>query len=604
MQVNSWGRRFRVISGAEAGIFLTFLVLQLARLRWARRSGPTTGRLERGTLHSFDHSKPRLAVDAFAANILDGTCHPAVRQPEMNTSFLLDQAIQHHLSGSLAQAEGLYLQVLQADPSCAEAWCYLGVIQVQQGGLDAAAVSLQKALQLRPHFPEAHCNLGTLFLFQGKFECAIECYESALRFQPNLADAHLNLGKAYHELRRYPEAEASSRRAPELSPAHAGAWANLGSALQCLGRLDEALACCQRAVNCEPQSPEAHLNLGNAFLVMGKMPEAVAAFDHALRLRPGFPDAHLGRSLALLLAGDFERGWEEYEWRWQTEKVAKRYFEQPPWDGSPLDGRTILLHAEQGLGDTLQFIRYAPLVRQCGGQVIVECQKALVTLLSRSPGFDQLIGYGSALPHFDVHLPLMSLPRVFRTTLETVPNSVPYIFPDPDLVVRWRKQLSGLQGLKIGVAWQGRPDSIGGYRRAIPLKCFVPLAHVAGVHLISLQKGFGREQIDDLPDDFPIVNLGSPLDENGAFADTAAIMKVLDLVVTADTAIPHLAGALGVPVWLALSTGPAFHWLLARDDSPWYPTMRLFREREMGNFVEVFERMAEQLRDRLEGTQR
>ena len=455
-----------------------------------------------------------------------------------------------------------------------------------------------------PTFRRPTATWGPCFFFKASSSAPSSAMSRLYDFSRTLRMRIRTSGRRITSFAAIRRPRLALRRALELAPAHAGAWANLGSALQCLGRLDEALACCQRAVNCEPQSPEAHLNLGNAFLVMGKMPEAVAAFDHALRLRPGFPDAHLGRSLALLLAGDFERGWEEYEWRWQTEKVAKRYFEQPPWDGSPLDGRTILLHAEQGLGDTLQFIRYAPLVRQCGGQVIVECQKALVTLLSRSPGFDQLIGYGSALPHFDVHLPLMSLPRVFRTTLETVPNSVPYIFPDPDLVVRWRKQLSGLQGLKIGVAWQGRPDSIGGYRRAIPLKCFVPLAHVAGVHLISLQKGFGREQIDDLPDDFPIVNLGSPLDENGAFADTAAIMKVLDLVVTADTAIPHLAGALGVPVWLALSTGPAFHWLLARDDSPWYPTMRLFREREMGNFVEVFERMAEQLRDRLEGTQR
>jgi tetratricopeptide (TPR) repeat protein len=514
----------------------------------------------------------------------------------MNDTSLLHHAIQLHQSGSLVEAERLYGQVLERDPTCAHAWCYLGVVQVQRDCLDAAATSLQNALYLLPQFPEAHCNLGTVFLYQGKVDRAIDCYKSALRFQPNLADAHSNLGKAYLELRRYSEAEANSRRALELAPEHADAWANLGSALQRLGRLDEALACCQKAVGYQPQSPDAHLNLGAAFSALARTKEAVAAFEEALRLRPGFPDAHWGRSLALLMAGDFEHGWPEYEWRWQCKPFPSRPFPQLLWDGSPLGGKTIYIYAEQGLGDTIQFVRYAPLVKQRGGRVILACHDFLVPLLRSCKGIDELLPLSEAAPRFDVHAALMSLPMLCGTTLATVPDDVPYLSVGDEFVEQWRRELGRLPGFKVGIAWQGDPSYSLDALRSIPLRQFASIARVPEVSLVGLQKGLGTSQLAEVKDLFRVEDWAGRLDAaHGAFMDTAAIMKGLDLVICSDSAVAHLAGALEVPVWVALPSAAEFRWLLDREDSPWYPTMRLFRQRTPGDWPGVFDRLAESL---------
>jgi tetratricopeptide (TPR) repeat protein len=510
----------------------------------------------------------------------------------MNDTSLLEHAIRLHQAGSIAEAERLYEQVLQRDPSSAHAWCCLGVIQVQRNSLDAAAISLQNALHLQPQFPEARCNLGTVYLYQGKLDQAIDCYESALRVQPNMADAHSNLGKAYLELRRYGEAEARCRRALELAPTHGDAWANLGSALQRLGRLDEALACCQRAITYQPYSPDAHLNFGAAFSALGRMREAVASFDEALRLRPGFPDAHWGRSLALLQEGDFEYGWPEYEWRWQCKPFPPRSLPELLWDGSPLDGRTIYIYAEQGLGDTIQFVRYAPLVKQTGGRVILACHDILVPLLRSCKGIDELLPLSQLAPGFDVHAALMSLPMLCGTTLATVPADVPYLAVGEDLVEKWRRELSRLPGFKVGIAWQGDPKHSMDALRSIPLWNFAPLARVAGVQLVSLQKGPGTDQLAEPKRLFPIEDWSDRLE---TFLDTAAIMKGLDLVICVDSAVAHLAGALGMPVWVALRFGGEFRWLLNREDSPWYPTMRLFRQRTSGDWAGVFDRLVEAL---------
>jgi tetratricopeptide (TPR) repeat protein len=514
----------------------------------------------------------------------------------MNDTSLLQHAIRLHQAGSLADAERLYQQVLQGDPTCAHAWCYLGVIQVQGNRLDDAAISLQNALHLQPQFPEAHCNLGTVFLYQGRLDRAIDCYESALRFQPNLAEAHSNLGKAYLELRRYSEAEASARRALDLAPEHADAWANLGSALQRLGRLDEAVACCQKAVAYQPQSPDAHLNLGAAFSALGRVQEAVASFDQALRLRPGFPDAHWGRSLALLQEGDFEHGWPEYEWRWQCKPFPSRSLPQLLWDGSPLRDKTIFIYAEQGLGDTIQFVRYAPLVKQRGGRVILACHDVLIPLLRSCKGVDELLPLSQYAPRFDVHAALMSLPMLCGTTLATVPADVPYLSVGDDLVEEWRRELDRLPGFKVGIAWQGDPSYSLDALRSIPLGYFASVARVPEVSLVSLQKGPGANQLAEAKESFRVADWADRLDlAHGAFMDTAAIMKGLDLVICSDSAVAHLAGALGVPVWIALPSSVEFRWLLDREDSPWYPTMRLFRQRTPGDWAGVFDRLAESL---------
>ncbi|MCI0457834.1 MAG: hypothetical protein L0Z62_12780, partial [Gemmataceae bacterium] len=270
---------------------------------------------------------------------------------------------------------------------------------------------------------------------------------------------------------------------------------------------------------------------------------------------------------------------------------------QPLWDGAPLAGRRILLHAEQGLGDTLHFIRYAACLQQQGATVLVECQAALVRLLASCPGIDQLVAQHSALPAFEVHAPLMSLPRILGTLPSTVPAKVPYLFADAHLCERWRQELGRERAFRIGINWHGSPQFRGGRDRAIPLKHWAPLARLEGVRLFSLQKGAGREELAALAEQPTIVDLGSRLDETaGAFMDTAAVLTNLDLVITSDTAVAHLAGALGVPVWLVLSAAPNWRWMLHRDDSPWYPTMRLYRQAQLGNWDEVFDRMIEALR--------
>jgi hypothetical protein len=266
------------------------------------------------------------------------------------------------------------------------------------------------------------------------------------------------------------------------------------------------------------------------------------------------------------------------------------------WQGEPLAGKTILLHAEQGLGDTIQFIRYAPIVKQHGATVIVECQKPLLGLLQGCPGVDQLVGQGDAIAGFDVHAPLLSVPGILKTTVETVPARIPYLFPKPALVEHWRTRLIQLGGFKIGIAWQGNPRYPNDRFRSIPLRCFAPLAQVPAVRLISLQKGPGAEQLAEVRNLFPIADLAGELDQqSGPFVDTAAVMKNLDLVITSDTAAAHLAGALGAAVWVALPSAPDWRWSLDRCDSPWYPTMRLFRQRDWGNWQDVFEEIEQAL---------
>ncbi|HYV36862.1 MAG TPA: hypothetical protein VE988_14230, partial [Gemmataceae bacterium] len=315
----------------------------------------------------------------------------------------------------------------------------------------------------------------------------------------------------------------------------------------------------------------------------------------AVRLNPQFAEAYFNRATPRLLQGDFLGGWADYEWRWRRPAYPPPPFRQPLWDGSPLAGKTILLWAEQGLGDTFQFIRYAPLVKERGGNVIVACQAAVTRLLRSCAGIDRLIAKeNAAATDFDVYAPLMSLPAIFKTTLTTIPAAVPYLAADAKLVEHWREQLGSCAGLKIGIAWQGNPEYGNDRQRSLPLTCFEPLSRLAGVQLISLQKGPGIEQLQDVKGRWPIVDFTAKLDEAaGAFQDTAAIMSNLDLVISSDSAVAHLAGALGVPVWLALPWLPDFRWFVGRDDCPWYPTMRLFRQTQSGRWDDVFERIAQ-----------
>ncbi len=332
------------------------------------------------------------------------------------------------------------------------------------------------------------------------------------------------------------------------------------------------------------------------------MAEALASFTSAVQAGPEEVLFHWNRAILLLLLGDYEQGLAEYEWRLRRADAPPRVFAQPRWDGSPLAGRTILLYGEPTellLGDTIQFVRYARLLKEQGGTVIVECPRPLLRLLSRCPGIDHLVGRGDPLPAHDVRAHLMSLAYLFRTRVDTIPAPIPYLEADAALVEQWRRELASVSGFKIGIAWNGSSKADAG-GRSLPVTEFAPLAVVPRVRLISLQKGPGSEQLAEVAGRWPVTDLGDRLDETaGAFMDTAAVMKNLDLVVTCDTSIGHLAGALGVPVWVALPKVPYWCWMLEREDTPWYPTMRLFRQEQWGDWGPVFERMARVLRERL-----
>jgi tetratricopeptide (TPR) repeat protein len=495
--------------------------------------------------------------------------------------------------GQRNEAAASYRQALRLKPDCAEAHNNLGNLLRELGQFVDAVAHCQEAVHLRPDFAEAHNNLGSALQAQGKLDRAVACYQQALDLRPNYAEAHNNMGAVAAQQQNFDQAMAHFKQALAFQPGYADAYNHLGLTWVAQGRFQQAVACYQQAIALKPDFAEAHNNLGYALKEQGRFDEALASFLRALRLKPDYADAHWNRSLIWLAQGDFRQGWPEYEWRWKLKDLPPPTLHQPRWDGSDLNGRTILLHAEQGLGDVLQFIRYAPLVRQRGGRVILACPQSLLPLLARCAGIDQILAKGSPLPPFDVHAPLLSLPGLFRTTLADIPASVPYLYPDPGLVEHWRRQLSTITAFKVGIVWQGNPKHKLDRQRSIPLRHFEALARIPGVQLFSLQKGAGTEQIEVLQGRFSLIDLGSRLDQtSGAFMDTAAVMHSLDLVVTSDTAIAHLAGGLGVPVWLALPFVADWRWLLDRDDSPWYPSMRLFRQTRPGDWDDVFQRLA------------
>jgi len=331
----------------------------------------------------------------------------------------------------------------------------------------------------------------------------------------------------------------------------------------------------------------------------------MACYRRATELAPDFIGAHWNLSLLLLLFGDFEHAWPEYEWRWKTGKIPPRNFPKPQWRGEPARGKAILIHCEQGFGDTFQFIRYVPLVKELGASVIFECQRPLARLLANFPGVDQLIPAEEELPYFDFHIPLLSLPGVFRTSLANIPTPTPYLCADSGLIAHWREILAPVTGFRIGVNWHGRLYNDEIVPRDVPLAHFLSLAEVPGVSLISLQKSTTPNQPAPARSQHLFVQPGPDFDETrGAFMDTAAIMKNLDLVITSDTSVVHLAGALGVPVWVAMPYAGDWRWLRHRSDSPWYPTVRLFRQEKSGDWEGVFQQIRAALDEtmRLKGT--
>ena len=545
---------------------------------------------------------------------------------------LLQRALAAHNAGDASTVERLCQRVLEEDAANPDAWHLLGVsahqhgrrdraleclaraVDVQPtiaafhyhhglahhalGHVDEAITAYRRALELDPTFASALNNLGVALASQDRLDEAVACYERALPLTPASADLYHNLGNARRRQHRLDEAVAAYARAIALTPHHVSAHDNLGVVHALRGEMGAAEACFRRVAALPHDDARVHTRLGETLWAQRRPEAAVAAYRETLRFVPDDPETHFQMGVALLQMGHFLEGWPEYEWRWKLPALKPRTLPGPRWKGWPLGGQTILLHVEQGLGDTIQFIRYAALVESGGARVVVECPRRLIPLLSTARGVHALVAQGEALPPFDTHAPLLSVPGILGTTVETIPGDVPYLAADPVRVERWRPELRTDDRFTIGLAWRGSPDYIRDGQRSLPLALLATLARVPGVRLISLQKGPGAEEVAALAADTPVLDLGPHLDETAAFLDRGAAVASLDLVISADTSLAHLAGALGAQVWLALAFAAEWRWLLHREDTPWYPTARLFRQAAWGRWEDVVDRMARAVAER------
>jgi len=440
---------------------------------------------------------------------------------------------------------------------------------------------------------------ATALLAQARVDEAVAVMRAALAAKPGSAEVEARLALVCWEADRFDDARRHADAALARDPENGSALAARGLVAYTDRAYEDAQRDLDRAATVRPDFVAAHVYGGLARAALGDDDGALAALDRALLLQPAHPNARFARALQWLRRGWYERGWPEYEWRWATGQLQRPEIPRPRWDGSPLAGRSILVHSEQGIGDTFQFVRFLPRLQAQGARVVFACLASLRPLLERTPGIDGWFPVDEpAPPDFDVYTPLGSLPGLLRIDESTMDAPTPYVVPDPERVAAWRGRMEALPGLRVGVAWQGSPTFLGDALRSIPLRHFAALA-VDGVTLVSVQKGTGEEQIATAG--VPLTVLDG-LDAGGTtMMDTAAVMQHLDLVVTSDTAIAHLAGAMGVPVWVALAYAPDWRWQRVRSDSPWYPSARLFRQPRPGDWDGVFGCIAAALRDRVAG---
>lgn len=488
-----------------------------------------------------------------------------------------------------------YRQALALKPHYPEALNNLGVALQKQGNLAEAILCFRQALAINPNYAKAHYNLGNGLQLTGKTGESLACYAQALALKPDYAEAFVDQGHALQALARSVEAIESYQKALTLQPKNAIAHNNLGTALRSANRVDEALDHYITAMVLKPELAEPPYNYGHALHALNRPEEALPWYEKAIALKPDYVDAHWNRALAQLALGDFGAGWQGYEWRWRNPAlgITPRDFTQPLWLGAEdLAGRTILLHAEQGLGDTLQFARYVPLVAQRGARVILEVQPALVPLLSDLPGAALCCAKGETLPPFDCHCPLMSLPLACGTTLDTIPSQLSYLAVPPERSDCWRPRLEALGAPRIGLVWAGNPVHRNNRNRSIPLDTMRPLLEQAGASLLALQKQISPNEAALLR----TLNIPDVSHQLTDFADTAAIVEALDLVITVDTSVAHLAGALGKPVWILLPFAADWRWLRDRRDSPWYPSAHLFRQPKPDDWDSVIQNVLHTLR--------
>ncbi len=494
-----------------------------------------------------------------------------------------------------------YDTALKIDANIAEAHNNKGVAFRKLNKPGEAVGCFQQALRIRPDYAGAYNNMGAALKDLGEFEAAVVSIQLALSLNPDHVEALNNLGVCFRSMGKFEEAVATLKKAVELKPDYAEAHNNLGSALRNIGKLDEALASFHNAQKFKPQYVEAFNNLGLILRDKGKLDDAIACYNNGLNIDPENIDVKWNKSIALLLKGDYNHGWPEYETRFARRGSTAKIFPKPRWDGSPFKGKTVFVHAEQGYGDTFQFARFLPLIKDLGGSVVFECQKGLAPLLNTIKGFDKIVekndGFASS-NEFDMHAPLLSLPGLLNVSLDNLPSKTPYIFTDSELTSQWHARLnSNAEGtFKVGIAWTGNPQHENDFNRSCPLSVFKPLSEIKGLTLFSLQKNETPSKINE---DFQTGKIIDLADDLNSFSDTASVIANLDLVVAVDTAVVHLAGAMGKETWTLLPFSPDWRWLLNRNDSPWYPQMQLFRQPNLGDWETVIRNIVEELKKRV-----
>lgn len=477
-----------------------------------------------------------------------------------------------------------YREAVRLNPDSVDAHTALGMMLQDNGRFEDAEPCLREACRISPGSAVACNNLGILHCRQNRLEEAEERFRSALELDPNFPTVHANLGSILWHRREMDDAERHCRRALDLQPDLAEAHFVLAQLLDAHELYQEAERHYRQALRINPNHADWHNQFGKLLIELRRLKEARASLDVAIGLQPDHPEAHSNLAIMMLLGGDLIEGWQEYEWRWKLKQLPGRLYDfaEPVWNGEEIVGRTLLIHAEQGFGDTIQFCRLIPLLKT-GASVVLEVQAALVDLLGNLPGVDQIVPRGNPLPPFDVHCPLLSLPRLLGLSLRGIPGQLRYLSADPMRVLKWRERLDQITGLRVGLAWGGSPTMADDSRRSIALDKLAALAGIPGVSFVSLQKS-APEQGLSLPAGMVLHDW---TDELHDFSDTAALIENLDLTISVDTAVVHVAGALGRPVWMLNRFSGCWRWLLDREDSPWYPSLRQFRQSRPGDWDSV-----------------
>jgi len=504
-------------------------------------------------------------------------------------------------NGAPNKAIEYYKTLLQYERTFSIIHFNLGKLYVKAKQQKKSEFHFKKSIEQNPKNPNAHSFLGTLYREMKQYEKSAQHLKTAIKLAPHYFDAYLQLGKTYHEMGALEKSLKYSRKATELSPKSIFPYLNMAYAYNKKGQLEKSIQLYRKVISMDPACSNAHYNLGYTLKIIGKLEEALKSLDKAIELRPDYLDAHIARSQTKISLGKFDEGWDEYEWRWGLFGIDPHKYRNEMWDGSNITGKTILLRTEQGLGDTMQFVRFAKVMKEKGAaKVICKVQKPLVKLLSNCDFIDQVVSNIEDADPYDCQAQMMSMPRILKIQPDTIPADIPYFTADKKLEKEWHEKLSQDKNFKVGICWHVDPvhekDKSPWSLRSINLDQFAPLAKIKNITFYSLQKLDDYQQLTNIPQGMNFQHFGPDFDrKHGSFMDSAAIIKSLDLVITVDTCLAHLAGALGKPVWMFLPYAPDCRWHLNTQKTAWYPTMTMFRQTKPQSWDEAIQTVANTL---------